>query len=332
MNKINLHDEFIKALYEKVPDKRLLVEKISDILRIEKEPASRRLNGKVLFSVQEMGILAQEMHIVIDSLLDQEKRFQWIPFLLESPMSVGSMDDLALFMEDKLDHISKVAQKKTSFGTIFHVLPMELYGYYPYLMKFMLFKWGYYFVSAEEYSDFSQWEIPNNLMRIIKEINEINRNVEHALYIWDESLIWTLVSEINYLHKLQVLNTEDRNHIKDDLKKMLSQLEKYLRTNSQSTELGGKISFYVSNINVGITSVYYFSEDRYMSSIRSSFSFSHVDDSYESYNNIKAWVDSFKRISVLISGSGSLERRLFFKKQHRIIDLFLGEMSSSMNN
>ncbi|MCC8134786.1 MAG: hypothetical protein LIP04_15335 [Tannerellaceae bacterium] len=42
-----------------------MVNLLSDILHIEKEPASRRLSGKVLFTIHEMTALAQTFHISI---------------------------------------------------------------------------------------------------------------------------------------------------------------------------------------------------------------------------------------------------------------------------
>lgn len=323
MNKINLHDAFIKSLHDKIPNKKFLVDRISDILNIEKEPASRRINGKVLFSVQEMGIVAKELGIVIDSLLHQEVKYQWVPILLGAPMSVGNMSDLTCIIENTLSCMLRISQKPTTFGTIFHTLPIELFCDYPYLTKFMFFRWGYYFVGIEEFDDFSGWELPTELMHFTSKINRINVNVQKSLYIWDESLIWTFVREVNYLRKLHIINEKDTTNIREELKYMLDQLEKCLKLNSYPTVMGEEVRFYFSNVNVGITSLYFSSDDQYLSTLQTSFSFSRLDESYENFRNIKSWVDSFKNISTLISGSGSLERRQFFRRQHRIIDLFL---------
>lgn len=324
MSKINLHENFIKSLHEKIPNKKELVDIVSDILRIEKEPASRRLNGRVLFSVQEMGILADELGIVIDSLLHPNKKFQWMPFQLESPFSADSVEDMGDILEQLLACMEEVTQKTVTLGSIFYMLPIELYVNHPHLMKFMFFKRGHYFVRTEEFNNFSDWALPEKFANLKKRVSKIKSKIENALYIWDESLIWKLVAEINYFHKLQVINTEDRDLIRDDLRAMLHQLEVCLRGKFRTGSAPNmNLDFYVSHINIGINSLYSFSEQKQMSFVQTSFSFSHTDSSYENCLKIKEWVDSFKKISVLISGSGGLERRLFFKKQHQIIDLFL---------
>ena len=324
MEKINLHDKFLESLHEKISNKKQLVDTVSEILRIEKEPVYRRLNGKVLFSVQEMGILAIELGIVIDSLLFPDKGYQWIPFLLESPLGASSIDDFCDLLENKLFYMEKVTQEPSAFGSIFHVLPLELYAQHPYLMKFMFFKWGHYFVGSETFNNFSEWVVTERILEIKEKINQIFKKINTVLYIWDESLIWTLTSEINYLYKIQAISSDDKNLIKNDLKIMLTQLEKHLRGNSFQKNISENLEFYISHINVGTTSLYLASETKQLSFLQTSFSFSQADESYENFVNIQEWVHSFKKIASLISGSGNLERRLFFKKQHRIIDLFLG--------
>ena len=86
MNTANLHKEFIKELNNRIPQRSELVSKISDILHIEREPVSRRLSEKVQFSVREMGVIARELEISLDSMLYQNTPYHWIPLILESPL------------------------------------------------------------------------------------------------------------------------------------------------------------------------------------------------------------------------------------------------------
>ena len=76
MKKKDLHDIFIEELQNRGIKKADLVYLISDILKLEKESAYRRLAGKVNFSVREMGILAKALNISLDSLLYQDLGLQ----------------------------------------------------------------------------------------------------------------------------------------------------------------------------------------------------------------------------------------------------------------
>ncbi|MDL2308718.1 hypothetical protein LJC53_03935 [Bacteroidales bacterium OttesenSCG-928-C03] len=325
MNRTNLHDEFIKGLHERFPNRKQLVETISDILRIEREPASRRLSGKVQFSVQEMGIIASELDIAIDSLLHKNQEFVTMPIALKSPMNIKSMDNICDTIERTIGRANSIVQAGCEFGTIFHLLPFQLYVSHPYLMKFMFFKWGHNLIGTDEFSDFGKWKIPERLLSFEDKINSFYENIEHPLFIWDNSLMWELAREIEYLYKMRVISTEDMKNIKSDLKAMLDQLEKSLKGNCLPNQKNRNLSFYVSHINVGLTSFYISSETSRISHLHTSFSASMLNENLETFTAIKDWVDSFKSISVLISGSGSLERRLFFKRQLQIIDFFLSE-------
>lgn len=66
MKKINLHDKFVAELNSKFPKKINLVNPVSNLLNLEKEPVYRRIAGKVNFSVQEMGILSAVLNISLN--------------------------------------------------------------------------------------------------------------------------------------------------------------------------------------------------------------------------------------------------------------------------
>lgn len=323
MDKIKLHEEFIKELHKRVPQRTELVDLVSDVLRIEREPASRRLSEKVQFSVHEMGILSSKLGISLDSLLYQDQKHHWFPFILESPLGVESINILYDIIDSSIDRMIEVAEDTAEYGTIFNSLPLEYYVHHPHLMKFMLFKWGHYFVGTDEFNDFSQWSFPRRLDNLKERIESVFFNMNHAIYIWDESLIWTLVNEIDYFYKMGAINADDLNNIKQDLKDSLSNLDKYIGGTLKPFKSVKSLSFYVSNINLGVTCSYLTSEKDQLYSFKTNFTFLSSAGLRHDCERIKQWIHSFKNISVLISGSGPLERRAFFNKQYRIIDEFL---------
>ncbi|MDL2314950.1 hypothetical protein LJC16_01685 [Bacteroidales bacterium OttesenSCG-928-C19] len=324
MSNIRLHKEFVKALQAKIPHKSELINIISDTLCIEKEPAARRLNEKVQFSVHEMGILAKKFGISLDSLLYDDNKSYWVPLILESPLGAKSMDVLYDITDAWLNRMADIAQEPVEFGTVFNTLPIEFYMHHPYLMKFMFFKWGHYFVGTDEFNNFSQWQLPERMSNLKEKVESVLTACEHTLYIWDESLIWTFVNEINYFYKMNIINDEDLKNIKSDLKQQLMNLEKYTGGISTPEKSSKNLSFYVSNMNLGVSAHYLFSEKKKLYNFKTNFTFVSSDNNnYGEHDEIKKWIHSFKNISVLISGSGPLERKLFFMKQHRIIDEFL---------
>lgn len=205
-------------------------------------------------------------------------------------------------------------------GNVYHSLPLEFFVHSPLIMKFMFFKWGYYFVQSDEYNNFSQWKLPPRLSAISEKYNDIY-NFQHVFYIWDSSLIWALSKEISNFYKTHIISEQEKEDIKNELKLILSQLEKTLNgTRTPSIPFPPETDFLVSSINVGFSSSYFFSGNRHLALFQTNFSFSMIQDSEDNFNKIKEWINSLCHISTLLSRSGRIERRLFFNTQYRIID------------
>lgn len=325
MKKENLHDVFIEVLYRKETKKINLINRISDILKLEKESVYRRMSGKVNFSVREIGILARAFNISLDSLLYREVELQWLPFVFEYPSKLQSMDSLYDMIEFNLKQMEEINRDEPGeAGNVYNILPTEFYIHYPLITKFMFFKWGNYFVKSEEFSNFSQWRIPYRLTQIIEKYNNVYK-FRKVFYIWDNSLIWTLTKEIYNFYRMHIITTQEKDDIKSELKEILSKIEKSLNgTYIPFMPTPPEIAFYVSSMNMGFTSSYYVSGNKHLALFQTNFSFSMIDNSVESFEKIKEWIRSLCKISTLLSGCGRIERRLFFEKQYAIIDNILG--------
>lgn len=317
----DLHDAFIGKLCKKIPRRADLVARIADILRLEKESVYRRIAGRVNFSVREMGVLAREMGLSLDSLLYRDREFQWIPFKLESPQQFRSMDSFYEMIEFNQRCIGEIIRDRPGeTGNVYNSLPMEFFISSPLLTKFMFFKWGNYFVRSEEFSSFAGWELPDRVAAMAERCGELY-NFREAFYIWDSSLVWTLVREIDNFHRMGVITPAEKDAIKGELTNLLRRIEQALNgTYVSSVPFPAEMSFYVSSINVGFSSSYFAAGDRHFAMLQTNFSFSKIENSEEDFLRIKEWIRSFCNISTLLSWSGRIERRQFFESQYRIID------------
>ncbi|NDV47051.1 hypothetical protein D0T49_08330 [Paludibacter sp. 221] len=323
MKKNKLTDSFIEGLYKHVPHRPELVREISRILKIEKEPASRRLSGNVNFSIDEMGILAKEFDISIDSLLHANEDHLKTPIILEFPWSKNSIDSLLDSMLDNIIMVNKICVKPYELGSVFNSLPIDIYMHFPNLTKFMLFKWGHFFVDPDEFSNYSSWKVPEKFQEVKKQIEIFNHNSGKRVYIWDVSLIWALVKEIKYLYEIDILNPEDLELIKNDLHSLLTGFETYIKSLNEIRYQNIEAYFYMSNIPIGVTGLYVMSELGQLAFSSTYFSRTGFSTDIQSNKSIQQWMFSLRKISTLMSSSGYKERRVFFKEQHLIVDSFL---------
>lgn len=277
METLNLHEEFIKVLYSKL-HKKDIVNAVAEILRLEKDAAYRRLNGKVNFSAREIGIVCDKLDISLDGLMRKDDKFTWLPFILEHPMKVRSMDELFDVIDACLRQVSQINPQTGETGNIYSGLPMEVYLYSPVLTKFMFFKWGHYFVGTEEFNNYSGWKLPQRADGLLERLNAVY-NFNKAFYIWDESLILSLAKEIRYFHKIHVITTQEKEEIKDLLKDMLTKIERCLNgTYTPTIGMLQQAAFYVCSMALGFTSNYFMSENVQSITFNTNLSFCIVDN------------------------------------------------------
>ena len=322
MKIVSLHEKFVTNLYDKIPRKDI-VNKISEMLRIEKDAAYRRLNGKVNFSINEMGIISDRLDISLDGLMFRSNEIIWLPFMLEQPLKMQSMDEVLDVIDNCLERIYSIDPQTGEFGNIYHTLPMEFYFYSPVLIKFMFFKWGHYFLGKDEYNSYSEWKLPQRINDLLEKL-KVAYHFNKVYYIWDNSLIALFAKEIHNFYRMHIITNEEKNEIKDALKEMLTRIEQSLNgTYIPTLRVLQDASFYTCSMHIGFTSNYFMSESIRSINFQTNFSFCTIEGDNDKFQMLKNWIDSFKGISTLLSRSGRVERRLFFEEQHNIIDYIL---------
>ncbi len=317
----HLLDNFIRALHRKIGKRSELVYFISETLNIERKAASRRLNKKVHFGIDEMEILSVKTGISIDSLMSSKKN---PPFTLCSPMSINSMNILIEDIKKRLDNLNNLSGDDIECGSIFTFPPIEFLIPYKNLLKLAYFKWGYFHINSTEFSDFSSWNIPDKLFALNADITDAHSRLSHICYIWDPVCIWSLAKDINFFLSTNILDSKHAELLKNDLHTMLNDMEKLAGNGTYSYyNKQKKIEFFVSSIFLGGNFIYYVTNNKEYSAYRTSFLSSDKLNDIDQGVQVKAWIDSMKKISTPITQCGIKERKIFFNEQHAIVDTLI---------
>lgn len=325
---MDLHEEFVEALQAKAP-RRLLIKRISDILRIEEKSAYRRISGKINFTMQEIGLIAKEFNISLDLLMQQhDERIAWLPLNLYTPLNTKPMDYFFNGIDQNLDMLENVYKNDLSdpveMGIICCTIPIEIFLYSPVITKFILLKWGYNFVGTEEFNNYSTWKVPDKIQDIHGRIKRLYK-FDKSYYIWDNSITYVLANEIKSFHNIGIISGTEKNEIRDALKDLLSILEKILNgTIHPNFGLKTDIDFYISTQYTGFTGLHCSCAEKHWGAFHTNFNFCVINNDLETFRKLKKWIDSFKLISTRISGNGRIPRRKFFNIQYETIDSVLG--------
>jgi hypothetical protein len=320
---VDIHEEFLRTLNERYPKKNDLVNIISGLLHVENDVVYRRLSGRVNFSAREMGLIASQLNISLDALMHGTKDTLRLPFVLEYPLRMRSMEELYDIVKESCNMLDNGGTSAV-VGNIFHTLPMEFFQFFPILTKYMFFRWGYHFVGSEEFNNFSTWQPPEKINDLCNRLVDIYA-FDECYYIWDEALMWNMCREIANFHRMRIISDTEKIEIAIALKSLLSRLERTLNGTYEPKLIAniGETSFYVSSMHLGFNATYLFSAKRSYAIFLTNFSFSMIKDDPDLFDPVRQWIDSFKNVSTQLSGSGRMERRIFFDTQYRVIDYIL---------
>ena len=214
MNKPEFADHFIMALYNKIPRRPDLVREVSRILRIEQEPASRRLNGSVKFSVNEMGKLSRELGISLDNLMHSENGRIESQAVLETLWRYESIDSLAELIEGHLDIAEGIYPASAEYGCVLDSISLSMAVHHQNIFKLLLFKWGHLFVDSDEFGDYASWNIPRRFTDIRKRLQYLQEKGKGVICVCDDMFVHSIIREVNHLYSVNAMDTGSKNEIK----------------------------------------------------------------------------------------------------------------------
>jgi hypothetical protein len=318
MNANILHNNIINAIKEKVPKDENITNVLMNILYIGKEAVYRRLQGKVPFTFEELSIIAQNLGISLDDiagLVQQGSKPLQMKFTeFTNPIDVNSGQ--MLNFNKTLNASQK--QSYSESGSSANIFPQTLYIGYEYLTKFYMFKSLYQTNGLGSIKSLDDIEITPELSDIMKQYQEKSTHINYTFYIFNYFIFYNLINDIKYFASISYITAEDVAALKEDLFDFIDKLEK-LAVKGQF-DSGYKVQFYLSGVNFESTYSYLQTENKYFSHIKT-FTLSAVISSDKNIGEkLKKWIDTQKRLSILISESGEMQRTKFFKEQRALVN------------
>lgn len=325
MEQAKLSKKFLSALTEKYPNKASLAEKLADLLMIEKVSIYRRLRGEIPFTLNETGIIAKEMDLSLDAVLNlphpEDFLFVNLVLPLYNQFHGNDYPELVTFTKKVENMVKHPGESELSLA--YNWLPSIFYYNYKCLMKFYVFKLRY------RYNETNQNVIINTFDKL-KDEDDMMVNLQMALFktivqyksitcIWDPSVVRAIVNDIKYFYTIHLLSEEDMAMLKQELLELLT-VSETAAAMGKLKETGSKFDLYLSNLDID-TSILCAATPTEWASMVSTFGFQGAI-SYEeiAYHKMKEWISYLKRFSVLVSVAGERERIEFFDRQRKIVE------------
>ena len=127
------------------------------------------------------------------------------------------------------------------------------------------------------------------------------------------------VADMRNFYHAGLITREEVELIKLDLLKILDEIDVLSRTGFFK-ETGKKVHIYISYVNVDTNYIYVTAEDFHLTIIKAFILNGIATTDKKVYEELRFRVQSIKRHSVLITGSGEKERIDFLERQYKIVD------------
>jgi len=295
-----------------------LANKLMDILFIGKEAIYRRLRGEVPFTFSEVATISKEFGVSLDRVIATGESDNALFEISQIRYANPTESDYNFFENCIRDLRVITLDPNSEIGSSSNMLPQTFTLRFKHLSKIRPFKWLYQSGRIESIKPFHEMEVSEKIQQMQKEFVNESTKVNDTFYIWDNMIFINIVNDIKYFAGIQLILPEDVQILKEELFKFMDYLE-ILTAKGRYEESGNRIHIYISDVNFETTYSYVQAKNSNFSLIRT-FALNFIASKDEQmFINLKRWIQSLKRFSVLISESGELQRVRYLKKQRDII-------------
>ena len=314
----NIQDNLIAKVRESVPEDTNLANYLSDLLNIGRESVYRRLRGEINFTFDEVATLSRDLNFSLDNLIGMKR------------------DANALFnihMLQKMDYFDIYVNKMLEYGKLFreasaeiqtkarisaNTLPYFFHISYEALSKLRIYKWLYQNQKIKPGDKYADFLLPKKVIDAHQAFHKDIQTVPNITIIMDNNVFWSVTKDIEYFWKRNLLSDDDLLVFKKELHRMVDILEKM--ATDELCGNGVEVEMYISAVDFEASYLHFEYGDNQFSQVRI-YSISAIDTFDTAICNIqKQWMESQKRYSVLISGSGEMQRFEYMNKQREYID------------
>ena len=316
-------NDLINRILENIPKEIKPAPYLADMLDISLESAYRRFGGKIPFTFEEVTKLSQLLNFSVDDIIDRKMTNSKALFELKADELVGSSKAFAAMLKRQLNYIKKLLDSSNSEVLIAmrHLTALSILDF-DYLFKFFYYKWTRQTEDASFNYFFSDVVFPLEIERLLEEIRSLSdaalKNNEQTI-ISNPSLCLSIVKEIQYYSKRNLINDEDLQLLKNDLFDWLASTDQLIKTGINPQ--GGRCNYFLSSFDIIESNSICTTFDMRMESQFWIYTINPLIVSNSGACKMhKEWFNSLKRYSTYITQSNEILQAEFLDKQREYIN------------
>lgn len=330
---IILHMKHLKILLESLeaalPSHVTINQALIKTLKINKDAASRRINGKTPFTYSEVCALSKAYNIhLMPAQSSQHSNivFGYVPFKSKQVDSKHFFQTISSLLQDM------AAKPKAQLYHVAPEVPVYHCYNYPLLLNFRLFYWGKYLLNNPYYTKriFSETTIDSEITKHAKKAYE-NYCCVPSVEIWTPQSIQSILSQLSFcIETGDFLNKEEVETVINELSQMIQRIKQMAEENNKAFDFDKKLTvpfqFYKIDVNINTSnllavmdshkiSFQQFNAINFMNTTQADF----CNDNFD-------WIQNIQSKASLLSGAGIVERQRYFNSVTKQIKEFKEEL------
>ncbi len=213
--------KLLKLIADLLPKKNSLVDIIASILDISYGAAYRRINNTSKITIDEAVLLAKHFNLSIDALFGTGDE-NVIP--VRKMQILKGTTDFERYFNNSMELLTPLLSIKDS-EIIYSAkdLPIFYTSEGNMLTRFKLFVWLKILDPTYNTSSFSNFKLPNTLLKSYKKFGELYTNL-NTIEIWDVTTINSTLKQLHFYFELGIITSKEATIICNDLKKLIKKI------------------------------------------------------------------------------------------------------------
>lgn len=300
---------FLELIKKILPTAVSFVDELSDVLKVSRDSAYRRIRGETILSLDEVKTLCNHYGVSIDSVLSinspmvtfrhQAVSYQDFPF-----------DHWLKYVLQNLTQISSAPEKELIYSAkdmlIFYLFKL------PELSAFKMFFWMKTVVRHPELADekYDSSLIPKESLALGENIWKKYGDLP-SIEIWSDEVINATLRQILFYWECDLFrNADQAKQVCDQIRDLLDEIRQHASDGRRSA--GGTFQLYKNEILIADNSVLFKMGDKRVAFINNK-TLDFLSTSQESFcSQTESYLQNLINKSTQISGTGEKERTKFF--------------------
>ena len=294
-------------------------------LKINKDAASRRINGKTPFTYTEVCSLSKAYGISLTPAQTNQFSnvvFGYVPFKSKQVDSKHFFQTISSLLQEM------TTQKKAHLLHVAPEVPVYHCYNYPKLLNFRLFYWGKYLLNNPYYSKriYNEVEIDANITKHAKKAYE-NYCAVPSTEIWTPQTIQSILSQLHFcIETGDFLNKSEVESVLQEVSQMIQHIKQMAEENNKAFDHEKNINvaflFYKIDVNINTSNLLAIMDSHKVSYQQfNAINFMRTTQSDFCEENLE-WIQNIQSKSSLLSGAGIVERQRFFNSVTKQINEF----------